>query len=166
MNGLTVRRGVAWLAAVGALAMCGATRGEDALPEGPVAELGRLYYSALSLPGLAGWDEAERTAFVDLVTLRYQARVVDRAAVPPERASAYVARLGTSDLGRDHPHVLRRVCAQFGLLDGGCRPHRGYVRRVLVAVEMLFQGQLTLSALEEELLGAARPALSAAMAGR
>ena len=166
MNGLAVRRGVAWLAAVGALAMCGATRGEDALPEGPVAEVGRLYYSALSLPGLSGWDEAERSAFVDVVTLRYQARLVDRAAVPSGRASAYVARLGTSDLGRNHPHVLRRACAQFALLEGGCVTHRGYVRRVLVTVEMLVQGQLTLAAFEEELLGAARPALSATLAGR
>ena len=70
---------------------------------------------------------------------------------------AYAARLADSPLGLARPGAVRQACAQLGVADGRCAPHRGYVRRALVLEEMLAMGRLTLADLETELEGAPRP---------
>ena len=133
----------------------------DELPAGPAASVAALYYSALSLPGVSDWTGADKTALLDAVTVRYKDRLIDRASsVSLDLTRRYVERLAESPLARDEPAVVRQACAQYGLMDGVCEAHRGYVRRALVVEEMLVQGQLSLDALEIELIGATRPKLS------
>lgn len=60
---------------------------------------------------------------------------------------------------------MAQACAQCGLLAGPCAEHAGFVRRVLVVEEMLFQGRLRLADLEVELTGASRPRLGDARSG-
>ena len=133
----------------------------DELPAGPAASVAALYYSALSLPGVSDWTGADKTALLDAVTVRYKDRLIDRASsVSVDLTRRYVERLAESPLARDEPAVVRQACAQFGMMDGVCEAHRGYVRRALVVEEMLVQGQLSLDALEIELIGATRPKLS------
>ena len=134
----------------------------DELPEGPPAELARLYFSALALPGVAEWDAGERAALLDIATLRHRGRLVDRPPVRAALSASHVSRLARSDLVRANPRVLARACAQFGLVDGPCAAHAGYVRRALVLEEMLAQGQLTLDRLESDLVGAPRRGLGEA----
>lgn len=135
----------------------------DELPHGPAPEVARLYYSALSLPGLDAWDGAERRALLDAVTQRYRDRLVDRASWSSQSAILdHVGRLAESELGAGRPELVARTCARHGLLDGPCAAHAGYVRRALVLEEMLVQGQLSLDALETELAGAARPGIEGA----
>jgi len=139
----------------------------DELPDGPAATVATLYYSALSLPGVSDWTGADKTALLDAVTVRYKDRLIDRASsVSLDLTRRYVERLAESPLARDEPAVVRQACAQFGMMDGVCEAHRGYVRRALVLEEMLVQGQLSLDALEIELIGATRPKLSGGSAAR
>ncbi len=130
----------------------------DELPEGEPGELARLYHSALALPGLDHWPPSRRAALVDAATLRYRDRLVDRSSSPsPGAGRRHVERL----VGGGAPEgAVSQACAQFGVLDGPCGMHRGYVRRVLVVEEMLVQNQLTLADLEAELTGATRPGLN------
>lgn len=157
---------IAWRDAAALLAVIGLFAGRaladvasyDELPDGPAPELARLYYAAASVPGLAELGTAERAALLDAVTLRYRDRLVDRApSASPSDALGHAARLAGSELGAARPELVARTCARYGLVEGACAGHSGYVRRVLVLEEMLVQGQLTLEALEIELVGAARP---------
>lgn len=135
--------------------------GYDELPEGAPEEIGRLYYSTLEIPGVAEWEEKARRDLLDVVTERYKSRLVDRApAASRDRLQGYVARLAESDLARENPDVVRQTCAQFGLADGACAAHRGYVRRALVVEEMLVQNLISLDDVEVELVGATRPKIT------
>ncbi len=130
----------------------------DELPPGPPSEVARLYHGALTVPGLASWDAAERAALLEAVTRRHRDRLVDRAPLVSEAAVlGHVGRLAASGPGSGRPELVARSCARYGLTDGPCAAHVGYVRRALVLEEMLAQGRLTLEALETELAGAARP---------
>lgn len=136
----------------------------DELPDGSPEELGRLYYSTLGVPGIAGWTAEARRRLLDLVTERYKNRLINRpAAVSEERSHRYIEGLSQSKFAQDFPHVVPQTCAQYALTEGSCAPHRGYVRRVLVLEEMLVQSRLSLDAMEVELVGAARPGFSEAM---
>ena len=163
-GGLTVWRRLAAVVplAVGAGLCHGSAAGAyDELAEGPAAEVARLFYSALSLPGVSEWDGAKRAALVDAATLRYRDRLVDRASQPAgDAALRHVERLAAAEAVP--AEAVGQACAQAGLASGPCAPHAGYVRRVLVVEEMLVQGQLTLSELERELLGAPRSGLAGA----
>lgn len=132
--------------------------GYDELPEGPPAHVAQFYYSALALPEVADWDRERRLALLDAATLRYRDRLVDRApSASMDAAHRHVERLAASEtMG---VRALAQACARYGLLDGACADHAGYVRRVRVVEEMLAQGRLTLEALETELAGASRPRL-------
>ena len=133
----------------------------DELPEGAPEEIGRLYYSALEIPGVADWTQGDRRDLLDVVTERYKIRLVDRAAdASPDRVRGYVARLAESDLAERNPGVVRQTCAQFGIADGPCAGHRGYVRRAMVVEEMLVQRLISLDTLEVELIGTARPKIT------
>ncbi len=130
----------------------------DALPAGPPASVAKLYYSALSLPGVSDWTGAEKAALLDVATLRYKDRLIDRApAVSAQHTRQYLERLAVSTLVWSYPDALRQACAQYAVSDGVCEPHAGYVRRAGVVEEMLVQGQLSLDELELELIGARRP---------
>ena len=156
-----------WVVALVAVALlagrsAGAAEAYDELPEGAAPEVARLYYSALALPGVSDWEGPARAALLDVATRRYRDRLIDRASpVSDDTALRHIVRLSASDLALGHPHVVGQACARYGLLTGPCSPHAGYVRRALVVEEMLVQGQLTLSALEIELVGASRPAIRA-----
>ena len=131
----------------------------DELPEGAPEYVAQFYYSALALPEVADWDRETRLALLDAATLRYRDRLVDRASWPSEDAARrHVARLAASETMTQG--AVAQACAQYGLVDGACAAHAGYVRRVLVVEEMLAQGRLTLDALETELAGASRPRLN------
>ena len=131
----------------------------DELPEGPPEYVAQFYLSALALPEVADWDREMRLALLDVATLRYRDRLVDRASWPSKDAARrHVARLAASET-MTHAAVPQ-ACARYGLEDGSCAAHGGYVRRVLVVVEMLVQGRLTLDGLETELAGASRPRLN------
>ena len=135
-------------------------QGYDELPPGPASEVARLYYSALALPGVSDWGAVERSALLDVATLRYRDRLVDRAPFgAPQAALRHIARLAGSDLATGQPGLVAQACARYGLLEGPCAAHTGYVRRALVLEEMLVQGQVTLDGLEVELAGAVRPRL-------
>ena len=134
----------------------------DELPSGAASEVARLYYTALSVPGLEAWVDTERVALLDAVTERYRDRLVDRAPLASSSASAILEHLGRL-ADSEQPELVARTCARYGLLDGPCGWHAGYVRRALVLEEMLVQGQLTLAALETELAGAARPGIDGAL---
>lgn len=130
----------------------------DELPAGPSASIAPLYYSALSLPGVSQWTAVEKAALLDVATLRYKDRLVDRApAVSAEHMRAYLERLAGSALVLSYPDALRQACAQHAVSDGVCEAHAGYVRRAGVVEEMLVQGQLSLDELELELIGSRRP---------
>ena len=130
----------------------------DALPGGPPGHVAQFYHSALALPDVGGWDADRRLRLLDAATLRYRDRLVDRASWPStDAALRHVERLAASEAM--HHHQLEQACAQYGLLEGPCADHAGYVRRVCVVEEMLVQGRLTLAGLERELAGASRPGL-------
>ena len=130
----------------------------DELPEGPPEHVAQFYYSALALPEVAGWDAETRVALLDAATLRYRDRLVDRASWPSAHAARrHVERLAGSEV-MSH-RAVAQACAQYGLVDGPCADHAGYVRRVQVVEEMLVQGRVTLAGLETELAGASRPRL-------
>ena len=132
----------------------------DELPEGAPEDLAPLYFSALALPGVGGWDPGRRAALLDAATLRYRDRLVNRATAPTGvAAQRHVERLAAS--GAAAEGAVAQACAQFGLVGGACAAHAGYVRRVLVLEEMLVQGQVGLGDLEAELVGASRPGLDA-----
>ena len=96
------------------------------------------------------------------MTVRYKNRLIDRAPPgSPERTRRYVERLAESPLAQESPTVVRQTCAQYGFTEGVCADHAGYVRRVLVLEEMLAQRNLSLTQLETDLVGEARPSLSA-----
>ena len=161
---------------VGSLALCvsaaqpaEAAQGTayDALPDGAPSQVAQLFYSALDVPQVAEWLPRDRRDLLDVVTLRYKNRLIDRApAASLERAKRYVERLAQSALAQEFPNVVRQTCAQYGLTTGSCGKHRNYVRRALVMEEMLVQRQLTLDQLETELAGATRLKLAAWQASR
>ena len=135
----------------------------DELPPGPASEVAQFYYTALTVPGLDTWPDAERSALLDVVTERYRDRLVDRAPWGSEALVLdHLRRLAGSALGAGRPELVARSCARYGLVAGPCAAHAGYVRRALVLEEMLVQGQLSLGALETELAGAARPGFEGA----
>ena len=134
-------------------------RAYDELPGGPPAQVARLYYSALALPGVADWSGDRRLALLDAATARYRDRLVDRASrTSAGSALRHVERLAASEAAG--PRTVEQACAQHALTEGPCAAHLGYVRRVRVVEEMLTQSQLTLEQLEVELAGAPRPRLS------
>ena len=134
----------------------------DELPSGSPNELATLFYSALAIPDLADWSARDRQELLDVVTVRYQRRLIDRApSSSPQRTRRYVERLSRSPLAQEFPRVVRQTCAQYAFAAGACARHRGYVRRALVLEEMLAQRNLSLDQLETELAGKPRPKLSA-----
>ena len=161
IKGLSARWGFFALAAgVLALGVGGAqhTADYDELPAGPSASIAPLYFSALSLPGVSDWTAAEKAALLDVATLRYKDRLIDRApAVSAEHTRTYLERLAGSALILSYPDAMRQACAQHAVSDGVCEAHAGYVRRAGVVEEMLVQGQLSLDELELELIGSRRP---------
>lgn len=152
---------VAGAPALGAFAAPQATEVADALPRGAPGDVAQLFHSALDLPDVAEWIDQDRKALLEVVTLRYGNRLMDRApAASRQRAERYVEHLAQSPLAREFPNALRQTCAQYGLMAASCAPHRGFVRRALVLEEMLAQGLLTLERMETELAGAPRPTLA------
>ena len=134
----------------------------DALPDGTPSEIAQLFHSALAVPNVADWHPQDRTALLDVATLRYKNRLIDRApAASQARALRHIEQLAQSALASEFPNALRQTCAQYGLTEGPCAQHRGYVNRALLLEEMLAQGQLTLERMETELAGAPRPKLAA-----
>ena len=134
----------------------------DALPAGSPDELARLFHSALDLPNVRQWPAEAKRQLLEAVTVRYKNRLMDRS--PPiarERTQRYVERLAGSPLAEESPRVIRQTCTQYGLIEGVCAEHAGYVRRALVLEEMLARGHLTLEQLETELVGEPRRKLSA-----
>ena len=154
---------------VGSLALCASAQPPDtsgveydAIPDGAPSDVAGLFYSALDVPYVAEWRARDREDLLDVVTLRYKNRLIDRApAASLPRAKRYVEHLAQSALAQEFPNAVRQTCAQYGLTTGSCAKHRNYVRRALVMEEMLVQGQLTLDQLETELAGATRPKLAA-----
>ena len=133
----------------------------DELPAGAPQDVAQFYYRVGDVPGLADWAPAARERLLAAVTERHKNRLVNRAPdAAAESALPYVARLAGSPLAQDFPHVVPQTCAQYGLLEGACEPHRGYVRRVLVLEEMLALNRTSLDNLEQELTGATRPKLT------
>ena len=129
--------------------------GYDELPGGRASEVARLYYSALELPGVGDWGVVERAALLDVATLRYRDRLVNRAP-SGQVASAlrHIGRLVASEAASGG--AVAQACARYGLIEGPCAGHVGYVRRAMVLEEMLVQGQVDLDGLEIELVGAVR----------
>lgn len=135
---------------------------DDMLPEGTADEIAGLFHSALEVPDVADWLAEDREDLLDVVTLRYKNRLIDRApAASLHRVRRYVEQLAHSGLAKEFPNAMRQTCAQYGLTEGSCAQHRGYVRRALVLEEMLARQQLTLGQMEAELAGATRPTLEA-----
>ena len=134
----------------------------EALPEGDAAELAQLYWSASEVPGVDALAEAHRRSLLDVVTERHRSRLVDRGP-GPEELRRHVERLAASPLASRRP--LAQACAQYGLVEGACAPHEGYVRRAMVLGEMLALGRLKLGELETELAGAPRPSLRKQLPG-
>ena len=132
----------------------------DPLPDESPALLSELFYAAGEVPGVAELPPAAKRDLLDAVTERHKSRLANRAAeARPQRVLDYLERLSRSELAQAFPAAVRQACAQHGLSEGPCAPHRGYVRRALVLEEMLAGQRLSLDGLEVELLGAARPAL-------
>ena len=131
----------------------------DQLPDGTPEQLSEFYYSALAVPGIDALVPADKERLLDVVTHRYKNRLVDRGATSLERMRGHIARLSESKIAEDFPAVVLQTCAQYGLSDGPCAPHRGYVRRAQLLEEMLVAQRLTLDELEVELIGATRPGL-------
>ena len=130
----------------------------EALPEGDAESLAELYWSASEVPGIDSLAEVHRRSLLDVVTERYKSRLVDRGPAPEELLK-HVERLAESPLALRRPLTVAQTCAQYGLREGACASHAGYVLRAMVLEEMLALGRLTLSDLETELLGAPRPSL-------
>lgn len=134
----------------------------DELPVGSPTELAPLFHSALAVPDVADWSARDRQDLLDVVTVRYKNRLIDRAPSSSRQSTQrYVEQLVQSELAQEFPNVVRQTCAQYGLAEGACAGHSGYVRRALVLEEMLAQGNLTLDQMEMELVGEIRPKLSA-----
>ena len=138
----------------------------DALPAGEPADLAAHYYAADDVPGVARLNAAHRRSLLDVVTTRYKNRLADRAGVSAAGIRSHLDRLSRSALATDHPLVVAQTCAQFGVEDGVCAAHRGYVRRARLLEEMLASGRLTLGELETELVGAPRPSLTGPRSAR
>ena len=135
---------------------------DDMLPEGTPDEIAGLFHSALDVPDVASWLAEDREDLLNVVTLRYKNRLIDRApAASLDRVKGYVEQLAQSELVQEFPNALRQTCGQYGLTEGSCARHRGYVRRALVLEEMLARQQITLGQMEAELAGATRPTLEA-----
>ena len=134
----------------------------EPLPEGGPAELAALYYGADEVPGVASLGADHRRSLLDVVTRRYKDRLADRGAGPEGTMRAHLERLAGSRLAADRPMVMAQSCARFGIDDGVCAAHRGYVRRARLLEEMLATGRTTLAALETDLVGAPRRGLDAA----
>lgn len=133
----------------------------DELPAGAPQDVAQFYYRVEDVPGVSDWTAAGRERLLAAVTERHKNRLVNRAPdAAAESALPYVERLAGSPLAQDFPHVVPQTCAQYGLLEGACEPHRGYVRRVLVLEEMLALNRTSLDNLEQELTGATRPKLT------
>lgn len=133
----------------------------DALTEGAPSELAQLFHSALDLPNIGEWPAEDKRQLLDVVTVRYKNRLIDRA--PPasrQRSQRYVEQLAKSPLAQESPGVVRQACAQYGFTEGACADHAGYVRRALVLEEMLVQRNLSLAQLETELVGEPRSRLA------
>lgn len=128
----------------------------EALPEGDAESLAQLYWSASEVPGIDSLAVAHRRSLLDVVTERYKSRLVDRGPAL-EDLLRHVERLAESPLASRRPLAVAQVCAQYGLRQGPCAAHAGYVRRAMLLEEMLARGQLTLDDLETELAGAPRP---------
>ena len=138
------------------------TGGYDELPSSPPSELAQLFHSALAVPNVAEWLAKDRQDLLDVVTVRYKNRLIDRAPSPsPQRTRRYVEELSESPLAQEFPNVVRQTCAQYGFTGGACAKHRSYVRRALVLEEMLAQSNLSLDQMEVELVGETRLKLSA-----
>lgn len=134
----------------------------EALPEGGPEELAELYYAASEVPGIASLGANNRRSLLDAVTHRHKNRLADREPGAEADMRAHLDRLSRSALAVEHPMVVAQTCAQYGIGDGACEAHRGYVRRARVLEEMLASGRLTLAELETELVGAPRRSLRAA----
>ena len=148
--------------ALGASAAPSTANDYDALPNGTPSEVAQLFHSALAVPNVADWHPQDRAALLDVATLRYKNRLIDRApAASPARVMRHVEQLAQSALAREFPNALRQTCAQYGLTEGACAQHQGYVNRALLLEEMLAQGQLTLDTMETELAGAPRAKMGA-----
>ena len=128
----------------------------EPLPEGGPELLAQYYHSALEVPGIADLSPPDGLRLLDVVTHRYKNRLANRGAGVDERMLPHAQRLARSDAAADFPHLVPQVCAQYGLTEGACAPHRGYVRRVLLLEEMLASGRLSLEDVEIQLAGAAR----------
>lgn len=128
----------------------------EALPEGDAKSLALLYWSASEVPGIDSLPDAHRRSLLDVVTERHRSRLVDRGPAP-DVLRRHVERLAASPLASRRPLALAQACAQYGLLEGPCAAHAGYVRRAMVLEEMLASDRLTLGELETELTGAPRP---------
>ena len=139
-----------------------ATGEYDPLPKGAPAELAQLFHSALDLPNSRQWPAEDKRQLLQVVTVRYKNRLIDRAQpISRDRTLRYVERLAESPLAQESPGVVRQTCAQYGFTEGACADHAGYVHRALVLEEMLVQRNLSLAQLETELVGEPLPALSA-----
>ena len=111
-------------------------------PAGRNAERGRPAVPfALAVPNVADWHPQDRVALLDVATLRYKNRLINRAPA----ASLRIGPCATSSSWRNRrrqvefPNALRQTCAQYGLIKGPCARHRGYVNRALLLEEMLAQ---------------------------
>ena len=133
------------------------------LPEGDAEMLAELYWSASEVPGIDSLAGVHRHSLLDVVTERYKSRLVDRGPAPAD-LDRHLERLAASPLAASRPLALAQACAQFGRLGGSCEAHAGYVRRAMVLEAMLGSARMTLGDLEQELAGAQRPSLRAALA--
>ena len=133
------------------------TQAYDPLPDESPALLSELFYAAGEVPGIAELPPAAKRDLLAVVTERYGRRLAGQAfAALPERVRKHLEGLSKSALARAFPEALRQACAQHGLVEGPCAPHKGYVRRVLVLEEMLVGQRLSLEELQVELAGAAK----------
>ena len=133
----------------------------ETLPEGGPEALAALYHAAYEVPGIESLGDEHRRNLLDVVTQRYKDRLADRGTGSPKTMRAHLARLSGSALAADRPMVMAQSCAQYGIEDGVCADHRGYVRRARLLEEMLATGRITLPGLETELVGAPRRSLKA-----
>ena len=122
----------------------------DPLPDEPPALLSELFYAANEVPGIAELAPAAKRDLLNVVTERHKSRLANRAAeAQPERALGYLERLSQSELAQAFPGAMRQACAQHGLAEGPCAPHKGYVRRAQVLEEMLASQRLSLDGQED-----------------
>ena len=84
----------------------------DELPSGLASEVARLYYSALTVPGISDWGGSARASLLDVATLRYRDRLIDRASpISDAAALRHIERLSESDLALAHPGAVGQACA-------------------------------------------------------